>query len=176
MPDTARRSPAPWIAAAVAGALAIALAVVYFVVVRPDHRSKQAQAKGGFTGTERTAMDAATTEAVNLQSLTRAHFDRDWARALAGTTGPLHSDLANSKATTLKTLQQKKLDLRADVTHTALLGPSEDGKGYVVLVTMLGYQVSGGQQSLPTPQRLQLTVVEVKGKWLANDVSQRGLS
>jgi hypothetical protein len=41
---------------------------------------------------------------------------------------------------------------------------------------MQGYQVSGKKQSLPTSQRLELTMLKVKGKWLISDISQRGLS
>ena len=172
---TARRDPAALIVAAVAGALAVALAVIYFVVVLPDDNNSSSST-GGFTRTEREVMSTAATVATNIQSLTRATFDGDWQRALDGTTGALHSDLAKDKARTLAVLNKNKVDLRADVTHTGLEGPTDKGNGYVVIVTMLGYSIYGSKQGLPSTQRLQLTMVHVNGKWLASDISQRGLS
>jgi hypothetical protein len=178
MPDQPRTSAAPLIAAVITGIAAIALAVVYFVAVRSDDdsgHSGSGQATGDFSATERKAMAAAATEATNVQSLRRAHYDADFNRALAGMTGGLRSDWLKNKASYLSTLKSKKVDLRSEVTHTALIGPTDNGKGYDVLVTMLGYAYSGSKQALPTPQRLQVTVVDVKGKWLASDISQRGL-
>jgi hypothetical protein len=173
MPHTVRRVSAPLIAAAVAGALAVVLAVIYFVWVHPDHSA--AASTGAFTRTEREVMDAAATEAVNLQTYRRAHFDADWNRALSGTTGALKSDLAKDKARILKAMQQAKIDTKAQIAHTALAGPTDKGNGYVVLVTVLGYKLSGTSESLPATQRLQLTMVNVGGKWLATDLQQLGL-
>jgi Mce-associated membrane protein len=174
MPDSARRPSLPLIVAAVAGAVALALAIVYFVVVRPDDNSPKASA--AFTRTEREVLSAANTEVINIQTLSRASFDKDWQRALAGTTGALRSDLAKDKARTLDALKKAKVDLRASVSHIALESAGKAGSSYLVLVTMQGYQVSGKKQSLPTSQRLELTMLKVKGKWLISDISQRGLS
>lgn len=177
MQPTARRLAAPLITAAVAAAVAIALAIVYFVVVRPDHdNGSSTGGTGALTTEERTIMNAATTEAANLQSFRRAHFAADWARAMDGATGALKSDLSKEKAATLSTLTKGKFDLAADVTHTAYQGSVGDGKSYNVLVTMNGYQLAGTTKGLPIPQRLQVTMIQVGGKWLASDVSQRGLS
>jgi hypothetical protein len=181
MPDSARRVSAPLIAAVVAGVLAVALAIVLFAVVLPDDDTDGSGAStsrttGGLTVRERTAMNAAATEAVNLQSFRLARFESDWQRAVNGATGGLRSDLAALKAKTKTTLTKNKEDLRAEVQDTAMVGPTESGKGYVVLVTINGYQVIGGKTGDPVPQRLSMTMIEKAGKWLASDVSQRGTS
>lgn len=180
MPDNPRRLNPPLIAAGVAAVIAAALAVVFFVVVLPDYNDRTSAnsnaAHGQFTAAERTVVNAATIEAENIQTYARATFDHDWNRALAGATGGLKSDLTSRKATTLDALTKGKIDLTATVTNAALLGPTDDGKGLIVLVTMNGYQVQGKTKGVPIPQRLALTMVKVGGKWLASDVSQRGLS
>ena len=180
MPDNTRRLSAPLIAAGVAALIAAALAVVLFVVVLPDYNdrtsSRSDAAKGQFTTTERTVINAATIEAENIGTYSRATFDRDWNRAIVGSTGAFRSDFASRKQATLDAITKGKFDVKATVTHAALLGPPDNGTGLVVLVTMNGVQVQGKTQGLPIPQRLALTMVKVGGKWLASDVSQRGLS
>ena len=180
MPETARRATAPLITAVVAGVVAVALAVVFFAVVLPNHddsnTSGHAATTGALTVRERTAMNAAETEAVNLQSFRRAHFEADWARALKGATGALHSDLISRKASTKQVLVSKKIDLAADAQNVALVGPTDSGSGLQVIVTMNGYAVEGQNRQLTAVQRLLLTMVQKNGTWLAADVSQRGLS
>ena len=88
MSPSRRASLAPWIVAAVAGAVFVALLVVYYVVLVPyrkDHTT------GQFTSAEKSAVTAASTETANLLSFRRAQFDADYARALRGTTGSLRS-------------------------------------------------------------------------------------
>src|SRR4051794_14161022 len=187
MAQAARRPSAPVTAAVVAGVIALALAVVFFVVVLPNHdddaaprsgarSGAAAQGAGGLTARERTAMLAARTEAVNLQTYARTTFDRDWARAVSGATGSLRTDLLARKASTKKVLDDRKIDLAAVAQAFALVGPADSGKGLQVIVTMNGYAVRGTERTLTATQRLLLTMVEQKGKWYAADVSQRGLS
>src|SRR5438270_4424667 len=140
MPDSARRRSTPVIAAVVAGVLAVALAIVLFAVVLPDDGTSSDASSpattGDLTAREQTAMNAAATEAVNLQSFRRAQFDADWQRAVGGATGALKQDLAGLKTKTRTTLTTNKEDLRAEVQEKALVGPTDNGKGYVVLVTI----------------------------------------
>jgi hypothetical protein len=180
MTEGARRTSAPVIAAVVAGVIAVALAVIFFVVVLPEDDGSAsgsgARASGGLTTRERTAMLAARTEAVNLQTYARTTFDRDWARAVNGATGALRKDLLARKAATKKVLDDRKIDLAAVAQAYALVGPADSGDGLQVIVTMNGYAVRGTNRTLTATQRLLLTMVEQQGKWYAADVSQRGLA
>lgn len=165
-----RASPAPWIVAAVAGAIFVALLVVYYVALQPYRKDHTA---GQFSSSEKSAIVAASTETANLLSFRRAQFDADYARALAGTTGSLRSDVAAKKATTKSTLVTGKFDLSARITHSALVGPAGQN-AYVVLVTVNGYKSTTPE--VPTQQNLQVTVQKVKGSWLASDVRNVGIS
>jgi hypothetical protein len=172
MPDSRRASAAPWITAAVAGVVLIALLVAYFVALRPD----QDKVDGDLNGTEVSAVNAAAVEMVNLLSFRRAHFEADYQRALSGATGSLRSDVQSNKAATQSTMTKGKFDLIGKVTHKALEGPAAAGKtnSYVVLVTVNGYRSTSMDQ--PVQQSLEVTVVRSKGKWLASDVTNIGVA
>ncbi len=166
---------APWITAGVAGAVLAALLVVYFAFLRPakDDQHDPAKAAGGLTGTEQQVVVAAGTTAADLLTFRRAHFAADFARALAGTTGDLRDSLKGKKAVTLKAMTSGKFDLGADVTHKALEGTTVGKtKGYLVLVTVNGYRTSSKDE--PVQQNLEITMVKVKGKWLASGVTNIG--
>jgi hypothetical protein len=171
MAESRRASAAPWITAAVAGAVLIALLVVYFVALRPD----QDKVDGALDATEVSAVNAGAVEMVNLLSFRRAHFEADYQRALAGATGSLRSDVQRNKAATQSTMTKGKFDLVGKVTHKALEGPAAAGKtnSYVVLVTVNGYRSTSMDQ--PVQQSLEVTVVRAKGKWLASDVKNIGV-
>jgi cell division septation protein DedD len=185
-----RESPAPWIVAAVAAVVLVAVVVVFFAVLLPyrrDHHGTatshghvvpqpgaSGQPLGALTQQETAAMVAAGTEAANQLSYTRKSFAADFARALAGATGQLKADIEKQKDTILSTMTQHKFDLSAKVQHTALVGPTDRGHGYVVLVTVYGY--TSAQLDLPLPENLSMTMVNVHGKWLASDSAAIGVS
>jgi hypothetical protein len=173
MPEAGRAKAAPWITAAVTAAVMVAAMVTYFVVRGGNDSSAKQTA---FTSDEKTAITAAGTETANLLSFRRAKFEADFKRALDGATGAIKSDIQGKKAATLKTMNDGKFDLAADVLHTALVGPVNDSKvtGYVVLVSLNGYRST--QKNLPTQQNLQVTIVKQSGKWLVNDVKMIGVS
>jgi hypothetical protein len=184
MTDVRRESRAPWIVAGIAGVVLVALVVVFFAVLLPyrrDHHPGAATRHGRpdpaaavLTGTERAAMTAAGTEAANLLSYTRKNFQADYARAVAGATGKLRADVTTPqrKQALLKSMTDGKFDLSAKVQHTALVGPTNRGNGYDVLVTVYGY--TSKQLDVPIPQTLSLSVVNVDGKWLASDLTSVG--
>jgi hypothetical protein len=182
MPEPRRTPIAPWITAAIAGAVLIALLVVYFVVLRPDERTadrKRAAARnsaGGLTATETAAMNAAGTEMVNLVSFSRAHFEADFQRALSGAVGSLRSDVQAKRSDTLKAITQNKFDLYGRLTHKALEAPVSSGtrKGYIVMVTINGYRSTA--PDAPVQQNLEVTVLNVGGKWLASAVTNIGIT
>src|SRR4051794_12745676 len=99
MAEPRRTSLAPWITAAVAGVVLIALLLVFFLWLRPDERdadrdhARALQNSGQLTSVEKAAMTAAGTEMVNLVTFSRAHFEADFQRALNGATGALRSDV-----------------------------------------------------------------------------------
>ena len=177
-----RRTPlAPWLTAAVAGLVLIALVLVYLLALRPDERDadrQHAQAlrtSGQLTPAETAAMSAAGTEMVNLVTFSRAHFAADFQRALDGAAEPLRSDVENKRADTLKAMTGGKFDLYGRLTHKALSDTVQaNGRhGYVVLVTINGYRSTAPDS--PIQQNLAVTVVDVNGKWLASDVTNIGV-
>lgn len=182
MVEPRRTSAAPWITAAVAGLVLIALMLVYFLVLRPDERdadrehAQAVQTAGQLTAEETAAMAAAGTEMVNLVTFSRAHFQDDFQRALAGATGALRSDVEKQRDNTLKTMENGKFDLYGRLTHKALSEPVQaNGQhGYVVLVTINGYRSTAPDS--PIQQNLAVTVVDVSGKWLASDVTNIGVT
>lgn len=174
-----RFTTAPWLTAGVAGIVFVALAVVFFAVLLPyrdDHPARGGFKAAQFSAGEQQAITAASTEAANILSYRRAHFQADWQRALDGATGSLRADVSQNKAATLSALQKGKFDLSAKVVHAALEGPVQGkatGTGYVVLVVVNGYRSVA--LDVPTPQNLQVTVVKKNGKWLASDISNIGV-
>jgi hypothetical protein len=181
MVEPRRASPAPWITAAVAGLVLIALMLVYFVALRPDERDadrERAQARqdaGQLTAQESAAMNAAGTEMINLVTFSRAHFDADFQRALDGATGALRSDVQKQRTNTLNAMNQGKFDLYGRLTHKALSDTVEANgtHGYVVLVTLNGYRTTAPDQ--PIQQNMAVTVIDVNGKWLASQVQNIGV-
>jgi hypothetical protein len=182
MPESRRTLYAPWITAGVAGVVLLALLLVYFVALRPDERHadrQRAAAKrqiGRFTPAETAAMNAAATEMLNLVTFSRDKFDSDFQRALDGATGPLRSDVAKNRDKTLQQMTQGKFDLYGRLTHKALEGKVQSGgkTGYVILVTINGFRSTA--PDTPIQQNLEVSVVKVDGEWLANDVTNIGIT
>lgn len=171
MPDARYSSRAPWIIAAVAGVVFVVALVVYFV---PLAHARDGAGPGQLTSDEQRAIDAAGTETANLTTRSRAHYARDYARALAGATGGVRSDLVAKKAATLKFLTTNKFDLTSKVTHEALVGPNAKGNGYVVLVTVDGYKSSA--PNTPVQSNLQVTVVRSGTSYLVSDLHSIGVA
>jgi hypothetical protein len=166
-----------WMAAAVLGAVAVALAVVIAFPLRNarDHRQHVA-AQVGLTSVEQAAVSAASQQVLNMLTYKRATFDADYARAVAGASGSLKSDLNNStnKSALLQKMQQGKFDLQGQVTASAFEQAS--GTSYNVLVSAAGYQLpDGGQRTLSSTARFEVTLTLVGGKWLANNLQTVGL-
>jgi Mce-associated membrane protein len=178
--DRAAVAPAdrlPWVVAAVLAVIAVALGAVILFVIHPDKQDKQKLAAAtGLTALQQQAIDAASKQAVNLTTYSRATFDADYARTVAGSTGALKADLSDStrKSTLLKQMQSGKFDLQGSVSSAAF--EAESGGKYSVLVLTQSYQVlSNGQKTAATPNRFQLTMLRIDGKWLASDLLSVGL-
>jgi hypothetical protein len=178
-----RRTPkAPWIAASSAAVVLVALVLVYFVFLRPDERhadgrrAAAAQQIGRFTVAETAAMRAAATEMTNLVTFSRDHFDSDFQRALDGATGSLRHDVAKNREKTLQQMTRGRFDLYGRLTHKALEAEVRSGshRGYVVLVAINGYRSTA--PDTPIQQNLEVSVIDVDGEWLANDVTNIGVT
>ena len=165
----------PWLAAAVLGLIAVVLAVVLLVVIRPD-RNRHASGKQdlGLSSSEQQAVDAGAKQIVNILSYSRKTFDADYARTLAGTTGALRADLAKQKATLKSQMVKGKFDLQGTVTSSAFEQVSDNTS--LVLVSAQGYKLpTGGQRTLASTARFEVTMKSVGGKWLASDLTSVGL-
>lgn len=167
------RLSAPSVTAVVLALVTAGLLVTLVGFIRParaEHTANRASGAAAFTEDEQRAMAAAKVELVNLLTYSRKSFDADYKRALAGTTGQLHSDLADGEANTKKKLDEGKFDLKAEVTNTAVAG-SDDHGGINVLLVANGYRVDdSGTRSIAVPNRIKLTMTKVDGKWLAADL------
>lgn len=167
-----RSSRAPWVTAAVAGAVLVALIIVYFVVLLPYRRDHPV---GGFSSAEIDAMEAATVEMNNVGALAgKGNFEANYSRALAGATGPFKQDLLSERDQAKKNLAGK--GVTEQVTHRGLIGPVTSGgqSGYVLLMTLAGPQSSIASLLL-APQQVTVTVVHSGGKWLVSDIRSAGL-
>lgn len=173
MTDSARSNgSAPWIVAGALGVVAIVLAAVVVFVIHPERNDKRnLSKKTGLTSTEQQAVDAASQQALNLTTYSRAKFDSDYQRTVAGSTGSLNKDLSDTtkKTQLLAQMQAGKFDLQGSVSKAAF--ETETNGQYSVLVYVQGYQLlANGKKSTPIPNRFLLTMVHVKGKWLASDL------
>lgn len=167
------RSRAPWVTAAVAGAVLVALLVVYFVVLLPYRRDHPV---GGFSTAEIDAMEAATVELNNVGALAgKGNFDENYNRALDGATGPFKQDLQSEREQAKSNLAGK--GVTEQVTHRGLIGPvtTAGQTGYVLLMTLAGPQSSVASLLL-APQQVTVTVVRDRGKWLVSDIRSAGLA
>ena len=165
-------SRAPWFVAAGAAVALAALIVVFFAVLQPN----RGHAAGSLSDAEKAAVSAAGTEAANVLSYRRAHFDADFQRALDGATGAMKSDLRAQKANTLAAMNKGKFDLSAKVDRAALEGRPDKSSGdaYLVLVALEGFQST--QPGFAVPSHLEVTVQKVHGKWLVSKIESVGVS
>jgi hypothetical protein len=171
MTDTRSESRAAWLTAGVLGIFVVVLAagLVVLLVVRTHHSDP------ALTGREQAAVDAASREMINLQSFRLAHFDSDFSRASSGLTGGMLSALQGKKDSLKDGLAKSKQDTSASVTQAGF--KEQSGKNAVVLMTMNNYRVDAkGKKTLFNSQRLQVTVSDVKGKWLASDLTSLGVT
>lgn len=173
--QTQSRSTAAWIVAAVL-ALVTAALVVFLVHILSLRSSADAAAGPSYalTPDQTRAVQAGTTEALNLTTLGRTTFSRDFARALNGATGQLHKDMVKGRSGYLSAMTSGKFDLKSSVVQSAF--ESQSGNKVLVLVTVNGSRVVDKvTKPITTPQRFQLTMVKSGGKWLASDLLSVGV-
>jgi hypothetical protein len=174
-PASSRTGVLPWI---VAGVLAVVAAALVVFIVRADAdasgNTRNAGALVAPTADQQRAVQSAAIEAANLTTLSRARFESDFARALAGTTGDLRHDLVGKKAAYLSAMNAGKFDLKSSVVESAF--ESQTGNKVLALVTLNGTHVVDKVASpVTTPQRLELTMVKSGDKWLASEFLQVGV-
>ena len=170
MADARTEGRAAWLTAAVLGVFVVLLGagLVVLLVVRNHH------ANPDLTGREQAAVDAASREMINLQTFRLAHFDADFTRAGSGLTGDLLKALNGKKTSLQDSLQKSKLDTTASVTQAAF--EERKGSDALVLMTMNNYRVDAkGKKTLFASGRFEVTVSDVKGAWLASNLTSVGL-
>ncbi len=177
-PDAPTRGLAPWVVAGVLVVLIAAVAVVLPHVHAVSKRASDAAAANEARVTlpvdYQKAVLAGATEAANLLTYSRKSFEADYARALGGATGSLKADIAARKASTLETMTKNKIDLSANVEHSAF--ESATGNSVSVLVTVNGFSKNdAGVSSVATPQRVELTMIKSSGTWLASELTSIGI-
>ena len=172
MTQARRGSAAPWLVAAVAGAVLVALLVLYFAVLRP-YRSHHPV--GEFSSAEKAAIAAGTAEVETLGTMSKQNFEQNYDSALKGATGAFKKDLIRLRDQAKTNIAGSQIT--GQVTHTALVGPTQGGPaGYVILATFGRSTTSDIASLLQAPQQIALTVVQSGGKWLVSDVRSVGIS
>lgn len=166
---------APWI---VAGILALLAGLLVVLIVHTDAvaqgNTRDAGSLVAPTADQQRAVQSAAIEAADLTTLSRARFEADFARALAGATGDLRHDLVSKKSAYLSAMRAGRFDLRSSVVESAF--ESQTGGKVLALVTLNGSHVVDKVTSpVTTPQRLELTMVKSGGKWLASEFLQVGV-
>ncbi len=165
----------PWITAAILGGVALVLAGLFVLVIRPaHHRHASVPKAAGLTASEQQAVDAGAKQIVNILTFARTSFEADYARTLAGATGALRADLEKQKPTLLAQMSKGKFDLQGTVSNSAF--EEINGDNSLVLVTAQGYKLpAGGQRTLASTARFEVTMAKVGGKWLASNLQSVGL-
>ena len=164
-------SRTPWIVATIVGAVAVVLGSV--LLWGGLGRHADAAVNPAFTSSEQAAVDAAKQFVINQFTYTRQTFDHDFARALAGATGGVKSDLTKNEAQLKSLMTSGGFDLAGKVTDTAV---SDSAKNSVdVLVSAVGYHVTSAGQTPATTARFKVTMTETGGKWYASNLTTVGL-
>ena len=167
-PSTSRT---PWIVAAVLGAVAVVLGSLLLWGGLRQHTATAVNP--AFTSSEQSAVDAAKQFVINQFTYTRQTFDHDFARALAGASGGVKSDLTKNEAQLKSLMSSGGFDLAGKVTDTAV---SDSAKNSVdVLVSAVGYHVTSAGQTPATTARFKVTMTETGGKWYASNLTTVGL-
>lgn len=159
-----------------ASALLVAALVLAFLHVHSVSEHHSSGDAVGLTKDQQAAVVAAATEAANVTTYSRKTFDADFARALNGSTGALKSDLTGKRALAENTMTSGKYDLKGTIGASAYIGPSDDGKSVLVMVTVNAFKVADTSSgSSATVQRFQLTMVKSGKRWLASDLNAVGI-
>jgi hypothetical protein len=156
----------------------VAVLVIVFVHVHSVSRNHgNSGSPYDLSSAQHAAVTAASVEAINVVSFSRKNFAADFARALNGATGGLKSDLTSKKALTLSTITTGKFDLSGTVaTPGAYEGLTDNGNQLLVLITVTGFKVADDtSQNSSTVQRMELTMQQVHGKWLASSLNVVGI-
>jgi hypothetical protein len=118
----------------------------------------------------RALFDAAVAgaqEVVNLLSFSRANFDADFGRALAGLTGPLLAEQQGLRASTLATLNAGHEDYLGEIRCIGI--ESANGDSVIMLVAATSYSVGDdGTRSVQTLPKVEIGVTRINGAWLVN--------
>lgn len=114
---------------------------------------------------------AGDQEVANLGTYTRATFDSDFRRALAGTTGGVRADLLQRRAALRQAIARSGTDEKTYVAHSSVV--SADGDRVMLLASVTTTHGPGATVSA-SPTAAVVTVMDVDGKWLISDVQTVG--
>lgn len=119
------------------------------------------------------AAEAARAEVVNTLSYSRADFAADLARAQAGATGALKTQLSDAAAALQASLTKGNYDLAGTVTSVAMQQVAGDTAA--VLVSAEAERVSGGGQPQSSAvERYVVNVERASGAWLVSSIDPVG--
>lgn len=118
-----------------------------------------------------TACMKASAGAAAITTFRRSTFDRDFHHLTSLLTGSLLADVRSQKRSTLHAMLTGGFDLRSEVVASAV--ETATPHQVEVLVALNGYRSTS---NTPIPQRLAVTIENVRGRWLLSDVASVGVS
>ncbi len=172
-PSAPGRSARGWLLTLSVLCVLIAVGVAALVVGIVKHADT---AMPRVTASEQQAMDASRQLIANVGTFTRADFDSDWDRAVAGMTGSLKSQFqqADAKTEFKKGLDAQQWDISAKVSDVGVVSTKGDSVN-VVAVMSRWFTPSTGQDAKQqvqiAPLPVQAVVTEVGGKWLLSNMT-----
>jgi len=126
------------------------------------------------SASERAALEAGRTFAVDVFSYDRSSFDADFNRALGLTTADLTAQVQNTKSAVQASLASGAIIATTAQVKAAAV-ESSDGAQVKLLVVAETYSVDPSDRSTDTGQRrLAVTMIERNGAWLASALAVIG--
>ena len=116
-----------------------------------------------------TACMDASSGAAAMTTFRRSTFNSDFHHLTSLLTGSLLADVRAQKRATLHAMLTGGFDLRSEVVASAVETATPDQ--VEVLVALNGYRSTS---NTPIPQRLSVTIENVRGRWLLSDVRSVG--
>lgn len=110
---------------------------------------------------------AGAQEVVNLLSFSRADYDSDFGRALAGLTGPLLTEQQSQRDSIRSKMESSNADYVGEIRGIGIESASPDSVIMLVAATS-GLVDDAGVKSVQSLPKLEIGVVRINGTWLVN--------
>jgi Mce-associated membrane protein len=145
--------------AALLGAAAVGVGLIYVLVLRPQSELEQARTAG---------LEAATTRAHELLSYAPDSLDADLARARDGVSGDFAAQFAALQTQVVEPAVRAGLTTEATVVRGSVVSAEPDRVVTLLFLDQRSIRADVPQQV--TPSRIEVTVVRAADQWLVADL------